>query len=96
MGGIGSKRMNIIEFSSELQEYSTKVADTQFGFIELRPNGILLLINKQLQNYCWPIPFNELYFDGDVDLKIGTKVHYLVFENGKIHGAPILNRIENH
>ncbi len=93
MGGIGSKRMNIIEFSSALEEYSNQVAETQFGFIELRPKGILILINKQLKNYCWPIAFDDLQYTGKVNLKIGNNTDFIIFENGIFNSASILKRI---
>ena len=95
MGGIGSKRMNIIEFSTALKEYSTTVADTQFGFIELRPKGILILINKQLTNYCWPIAFDDLQYTGQVDLKIGANADFIIFENGILNSSSILKQIKN-
>lgn len=93
MGGIGSKRMDISDLSPSLENYQTKTQDTQFGFIEIRPNGILVLINKQLQNYTWPIPFTKLHLEGTKDLRITMGDDYLIFKNGYIGNEELVKRI---
>jgi len=93
MGGIGSKRMNILELSPSLQVYQTIAQETQFGFIELRPKGILVLINRQLQNFTWPIPYSDLALDIDEHLCIKHKEDFLVFEKGENANGIFIERI---
>ena len=60
MKGIGSKRMMIEAVSHNLSTYLNTVADVNYANIELRPGGILILINKGLQNFTWVIPYYQL------------------------------------
>ncbi len=46
MGGIGSKRMIIEETSQNLSNYLNKISDVNYANIELRPGGIIVLLNK--------------------------------------------------
>ena len=59
--GIGSKRMMIAQVSPNLQTLVNLVADINYANIELRPDGILVLINKGLSNYTWVIPYYKLH-----------------------------------
>ncbi len=93
MGGIGSKRMNILTLSPSLQAYQTIGEETQFGFIELRPKGILVLINRQLQNFTWPIPYADLVLDLNKYLRIQYKEDFLIFEKGEKANAIFIERI---
>ncbi|SEA02175.1 hypothetical protein [Bizionia paragorgiae] len=81
LGGIGSKRMIIEEVSPNLSHITNTISDTNYANIELRPRGILILINKGLSNYTWVIPFYHL-----VIYKInGSSIHaqgkYIHFKN---------------
>lgn len=60
MRGIGSKRMIIEKVSINLSKYLNTVSDANYANIELRPGGILILINKGLQNFTWVIPYYQL------------------------------------
>jgi len=60
MRGIGSKRMIIEKVSIHLKKYLNTVSDANYANIELRPGGILILINKGLQNFTWVIPYYQL------------------------------------
>ena len=60
MGGTGSKRMIIDEVSTNLNDLVNKVSDLNYGNIELRPNGILVRINRGLSNFAWAIPYRQL------------------------------------
>ena len=62
MGGIGSKRMIIEEVSPNLDQYLNKVSGVNYANIEMRPNGILIYINKGLKNFTWIIPYYHLVF----------------------------------
>lgn len=58
--GIGSKRMIIKQVSANMSHYINEVADNTYANIELRPGGVLVLINKGLKNYTWVIPYYQL------------------------------------
>lgn len=60
MKGIGSKRMIIGEVSPNLRSYVNNVEDINYANIELRKNGIIVFINKGLQNFSWAIPYYQL------------------------------------
>lgn len=83
MKGIGSKRMIVDEVSPNLQSIMNVVSDINYANIELRPNGILILINKGLKNFTWIIPYYQL-----VIYKInGSSIHaqgcFIHFRNSK-------------
>jgi len=60
MKGVGSKRMIIDEVSLNMQSMMNTVSDINYGNIELRPKGILILINQGLKNFTWVIPYYQL------------------------------------
>lgn len=60
MKGIGSKRMMIDEVSPNMTHYLNTVSAVNYANLELRPQGLLIRINKGLQNYTWAIPFYQL------------------------------------
>jgi len=60
MRGIGSKRMIISEASPNFQGYLNSNSDPTYANLELRPNGLLIRINKGLRNFTWAIPFYQL------------------------------------
>ncbi|MBD3862290.1 hypothetical protein [Olleya marilimosa] len=83
MRGVGSKRMIVDEVSPNMASILNTVSDTNYGNIELRPIGILIHINKGLQNFTWAIPYYQL-----VVYKInGSSIHsngkFIHFRNNK-------------
>ena len=81
--GTGSKRMIIDEVSPNLASVINKIGDTNYGNIEIRPNGILIHITKGHKNFTWAIPYYQL-----VIYKInGTSIHangkFVHFRNSK-------------
>ena len=60
MKGIGSKRMIINDVSPNLKSYMNTVSDVNYANIELRKSGIIIFINKGLQNFTWAIPYYQL------------------------------------
>lgn len=83
MRGIGSKRMTIENASPNMQQFLNAVSDTNYANIEMRSNGILLYINKGLQNFTWVIPYYQL-----VIYKVnGTSIHaqgkFIHFKNNR-------------
>ncbi|MGJ8550107.1 hypothetical protein [Winogradskyella wichelsiae] len=83
MGGIGSKRMIIDDVSPNMQSVMNTVADINYGNIELRPNGILLRINKGLKNFTWIIPFYQLVIYKTNGSSIHAQGRFVHFRNSK-------------
>ena len=85
MGGIGSKRMIIEETSQNLSNYLNKVSDANYANIELRPGGIIVLLNKGLNNYSWVIPYRQLVIYKTNRLTIHAQGKYISFKNNKLY-----------
>jgi len=83
MGGIGSKRMIIEEVSSNINDLLNKVSDINYGNIELRPNGIIVMINKGLQSFSWIIPYRQLVIYKTNGLSIHAQGKFIRFKNNK-------------
>jgi hypothetical protein len=83
MGGTGSKRMIIEEVSTNFNHLRNKVSDINYGNIELRPNGILVRINKGLQNYAWAIPYRQLVIYKTYGLSLHAQGKFIRFGNTK-------------
>jgi hypothetical protein len=47
MKGVGSKRMIVDEVSPNMQSMMNVVSDLNYANIELRPKGILIMINRK-------------------------------------------------
>ena len=66
LGGIGSRRMIIENFSEDLKNLALKVSGIQYANIELRPNGVIVHINQGIYTHAWTIPYFRLsIFNGD-------------------------------
>lgn len=85
MGGIGSKRMIIDEVSDNFNNLLNKVSDMNYGNIELRPNGILVMINKGLENYTWMIPYRKLVIYKTYGLSIHADGKFIRFRDSKTY-----------
>jgi hypothetical protein len=83
MKGIGSKRMIIEDVSPNLQLYMNVVSDINYANIELRKNGILIFINKGLQNFTWAIPYYQLVIYKTNGTSIHAQGRYIHFKNNK-------------
>ena len=66
LGGIGSRRMIIENFSEDISSLALKVSGIQYANIELRPNGVIVHINQGIYTHAWTIPYYRLsIFNGD-------------------------------
>lgn len=81
--GIGSKRMIVSEVSPNLCNLMNKVADANYANIELRPGGIIIHINKGLQNFSWIIPFYQLVIYRTNGASIHAQGKFIHFKNNK-------------
>ena len=85
MGGIGSKRMIIEETSQNFLQYINKISDINYANIELRPQGIIVLINKGLHNFNWVIPYRQLVIYKTDRLSIHAQGKYICFKKNILY-----------
>lgn len=83
MNGIGSKRMIVDEVSPNLTSLLNIVSDLNYANIELRPKGILIMINKGLKNFTWIIPYYQLVIYKVNGSSIHAQGKYIHFRNNK-------------
>jgi len=81
MKGIGSKRMIIEDASPNFQPYLNIVSDVNYANLEMRPKGLLVRINKGLQNFTWVIPFYHLVIYKTNGSSIHAQGKYIHFKN---------------
>jgi hypothetical protein len=84
LGGIGSKRMIIEEVSSGFLKIMNAISDINYANIEVREKGILVHINKGLQNYSWAIPFYQLHTYKTSGFSIHAHGNFVRFKNDKL------------
>ena len=84
IGGIGSKRMIIDEVSPGFLKYINTVSDINYGNIELREGGILVHINKGLQNFSWAIPTYKVHIYKTNVFSIHADGNFVRFKNNKL------------
>lgn len=79
--GVVSKRMIIKNVSPNMQQYMKAVFGINYANIELRPKGILIYINKGIQNYTWIIPFYQLVIYKTNGASIHAQGKFIHFKN---------------
>lgn len=78
--GVKSKKIKIEEVSPNLRQYIMET-ETAYGHIELRPKGILIRVNKGVQQLIWAIPYYQLYIYKTPGLNIHGQGKYIVFKH---------------
>ena len=81
--GIGSKRMIIENSSDNLKPYLNTVSDINYANLELRPNGVLVRINKGLQTFVWVIPYYQLVIYKVNGSSIHAQGRFIQFKNSR-------------
>ena len=81
--GTGSKRMIVDDASANMREYLNKTSGLNYANIELRPHGILVRINKGLQNFTWAIPYYQLVLYKTDGCSIHAQGRFVHFRNNK-------------
>jgi len=81
MKGIGSKRMVIDDVSANMKTYTNTISDVNYANIELRPSGILIMINKGLKNFTWIIPYYQLVIYKTNGSSIHAQGRFINFRN---------------
>ncbi|MDP5105755.1 MAG: hypothetical protein NWQ31_06255 [Polaribacter sp.] len=83
--GTGSKRMIIEDVSIGFKTNMNTVSDVNYGNIELRSKGIIIHINKGLQNYSWAIPFYQLHIYKTNCYSLHAQGNYVRFKTDKLY-----------
>ena len=83
MKGIGSKRMVINDVSPNLKPLMNAIADINYANIELRKKGVLIYINKGLQNFTWAIPYYQLVVYKTNGSSIHAQGKFIHFKNNQ-------------
>ncbi len=83
MNGVGSKRMIIDEVSPNMQSMMNKVSDINYANMELRPKGVLIMINQGLKNFTWIIPYYQLVIYKTNGSSIHAQGKYVHFRDSK-------------
>ncbi|MFH6769494.1 hypothetical protein V8G56_12150 [Gaetbulibacter aquiaggeris] len=81
MKGVGSKRMIIDDASPNFKNYLNATEDVTYANLELRPNGLLVRINKGLKNYTWVVPFYHLVIYKTNGSSIHAQGKFIHFKN---------------
>ncbi|HEY5687010.1 MAG TPA: hypothetical protein VIS27_01760 [Yeosuana sp.] len=81
MKGIGSKRMIIDDASPNFKHCLNATEDVTYANLELRPNGLLVRINKGLKNYTWIVPFYHLVIYKTNGSSIHAQGKFIHFKN---------------
>ena len=81
MKGIGSKRMIIDAASPNFKNYLNATEDVTYANLELRPKGLLVRINKGLNNYTWVVPFYHLVIYKTNGSSIHAQGKFIHFKN---------------
>lgn len=74
--GIGSPRLNIIKSSAKITSILNRNNSTKFCSIELRPKGIIIGFQSQLEVYALVMPFYKL-----VVFKPGNSITFHIDEH---------------
>jgi hypothetical protein len=83
LGGVGSKRMIIDNVSPNMKSMMNVVSDINYANIELRPKGILVMINQGLKNFTWIIPYYQLVIYKTNGSSIYAQGRFVHFRNSK-------------
>ncbi|MBT8325614.1 MAG: hypothetical protein KJO96_09965 [Winogradskyella sp.] len=83
MNGVGSKRMIVDDVSPNMANMMNLVSDINYANIELRPNGILIMINKGLKNFTWVIPYYQLVLYKTNGASIHAQGRFIHFKPNK-------------
>ena len=75
--------MIIEDTSPNFEKYMNQVSDLNYANLELRPKGILVMINKGLQNYTWAIPYYQLVWYKTNGVSVHAQGRFIHFKNNR-------------
>ncbi|MEM9024787.1 MAG: hypothetical protein AAGB22_13655 [Bacteroidota bacterium] len=75
MGGAGSERMAVAGASEGMKEFVLLSASITYANIELRPNGLVVILAKDIRRLAWVIPYTSLslFQSGTMNLYAGQE-----------------------
>mgnify|MGYP005698350199 FL=1 len=75
--GIGSTKLNISSYSKDFKGLLEQDNTNNYCNIELRPNGIIVHLNKRATRYSWAIPYYKLSLFHSDDYSIHSNGSFL-------------------
>ena len=81
--GVNSKKLIIDNTSDNLKPYLNTTAELNYTYIELRPKGILIRLNKGVKTFIWIIPFYQLIIYKVNGSSIHAQGRFVHFKNKK-------------
>lgn len=82
--GIGSPKLNIVKTSQEIGLILNKTNALQYANIELRPKGIIISFQSQLEVYALVIPFYKLViFKPGNNITFHVDHHFISIDTSK-------------
>jgi hypothetical protein len=86
MGGIGSHKMILFQYSIGFVELLRKNQNLIYGNIELRPNGLIIHLSHYNSRFSWAIPFYRLSIFQSSNFTIHGDGEFLRFRmDGNFH-----------
>jgi len=76
--------MIIEEVSNGMGRYLSRSSDLSYGSIELRPNGILVIISTSLRFYSWLVPYYKLYLYKTKGVSIHADGQFVRFRDDRL------------
>lgn len=97
MGGVGSKRMIVKTLSPNLNFIKNSTQDINYANLELRPNGVIVYLNKGLETFAWPIPYYKLVVYKSEGLSIHANGNFIKFKQNKTYkeNKSFINKLLN-
>ena len=91
-----SSKMTIMEVSPNFQSLIDKEFHFVTGYIEMRPNGIIVHIYRDEKQLAWPIAFDRLILETSKHLKIQSPNNYIVFSRGYEKNRSFVDQLKKH
>ena len=81
LGGIGSKRLIVDEFSLNFKKLIQQKNDIIYSNIELRKNGIIVYVVDSQRRFTWVIPFYKLVVYKTPSFSIHSEGNFIRYSN---------------
>ena len=85
LGGIGSKRLIVDEFSLNFKKLIQQKNDIIYSNIELRKNGIIVYVVDSQRRFTWVIPFYKLVVYKTPSFSIHSDGSFIRYSNKLNH-----------
>ena len=85
LGGIGSKRLIVDEFSLNFKKLIQQKNDIIYSNIELRKNGIIVYVVDSQRRFTWVIPFYKLVVYKTPSFSIHSEANFIRYSNKLNH-----------